>query len=210
MATKQAASITSFFPPVPKCRAQEECSVSAENNTDDSVAQDTSLFCPETEVTTPEDTDRQSTVDIAYFVTASSLTVHNQVKYRIIKERKPPLNIAKHTRTARGRVEPTKGAVTTSGLKFSDFLAYSRSTQGLFCLACVLFPTSGAHEGASRAQYLVTKPYQNWKDGKADLMAHAHLHYHQGARPGSALLYRPWKTLVFELTWQLLTKARSL
>jgi hypothetical protein len=27
----------------------------------------------------------------------------------------------------------------------------------------------------------VTKPYQNWKDGKADLMTHAHLHYHQGA-----------------------------
>jgi hypothetical protein len=99
MATKQAASITSFFPPVPKCRAQEECSVSAENNTDDSVAQDTSLFCPETEVTTPEDTDRQSTVDIAYFVTASSLTVHNQVKYRIIKERKPPLNVSIPSKT---------------------------------------------------------------------------------------------------------------
>ena len=62
-----------------------------------------------------------------------------------------------------------------------DFLAYSMSMQGLFCLACVLFPTSGAHEGVSRAQYLVTKPYQNWKDVKADLMAHAHLHYHQGA-----------------------------
>ena len=28
--------------------------------------------------------------------------------------------------------------------------------------------------------------------------------------PGSVHLYRPWKTLVFELTWQLLTKARSL
>ena len=67
MATKQqAASITSFFSPVPKRKAQEECSVSAENNMQDSVAQDTS---PETEMTTPEYTDRQSTLDIAHFVT---------------------------------------------------------------------------------------------------------------------------------------------
>ena len=68
-------------------------------------------------------------------------------------------------------MEPTKGAVTASGLTFCLTLGLRR----------VLFPTSGAHERASRAQYLVTKPYHNWKDGKADLMAHAQLHYHQGA-----------------------------
>ena len=52
MATKQqAASITSFFSPVPKRKAQEECSVSAENNMQDSVVRDMSLFRPETEVT---------------------------------------------------------------------------------------------------------------------------------------------------------------
>jgi hypothetical protein len=133
MATKQAASITSFFPPVPKCRAQEECSVSAENNTDDSVAQDTSLFCPETEVTTPEDTDRQSTVDIAYFVTASSLTVHNQVKYRIIKERKPPLNVSIPSKTHKD--SKRKGGTNHEWFEIFDVLAYSRSTHGLFCLA---------------------------------------------------------------------------
>ena len=106
-------------------------------------------------------------------------------------------------------MEPTKDAATASGLKFS-FLAYSRSTQGLFCLACVLFPTSSAHEGASQAQYLVTKPYQNWKDGKADLMAHAHLHYHQGAEAKLKAFVSTMENPIFELTWHLLTKARSL
>ena len=59
------------------------------------------------------------------------------------------------------------------------FLSYSRRASGLYCLACVLFPASGSHQGASRTNLLVKKPYQNWKDGKVDLTAHASVHYHQ-------------------------------
>ena len=40
------------------------------------------------------------------------------------------------------------------------FLSYSKSRDGLFCLACVLFNTS-AHQ-APRAKIVMTKPYRNW------------------------------------------------
>ena len=57
------------------------------------------------------------------------------------------------------------------------FLSYSKSTDGLFCLACVLFPTS-AHQG-SRAKILITQPYRNWKDTREDLKNHSVLEYHK-------------------------------
>ena len=171
MAMKRTASITSFFSPLAKRTAQEE-------RTQD----DNSLSYPETELTS-KDTDQQSTLDIADFVVAAS-TVPDQVKYRIIKERRPPLNVSipnKVYKDSNRKGGTYQRRCNRQWFDIFDFLAYSRSAEGLFCLACVLFPTSGAHEGVSRAQYLVTKPYQNWKDGKADLMAHAHLHYHLGA-----------------------------
>ena len=57
------------------------------------------------------------------------------------------------------------------------FLSYSKSTDGLFCLACVLFPTS-AHQG-SRAKILITQPYRNWKDTREDLKNLSVLEYHK-------------------------------
>ena len=57
------------------------------------------------------------------------------------------------------------------------FLSYLKSTEGLFCLACVLFPTS-AHQG-SRAEILITLPYRNWKDIIEDLKNHSVLEYHK-------------------------------
>ena len=57
------------------------------------------------------------------------------------------------------------------------FLSYSKSTDGLFCLACVLFPKS-AHQG-SRAKILITQPCRNWKDTREDLKNHTVLEYHK-------------------------------
>ena len=40
------------------------------------------------------------------------------------------------------------------------FLLYSKAQDGLYCLSCILFPsTSQAH----RAESLICTPYQNWK-----------------------------------------------
>ena len=62
---------------------------------------------------------------------------------------------------------------------FDNFklLSYSKSTDGYFCLACVLFPTS-AHQG-SRAKILITQPYRNWKDTREDLKNHSVVEYHK-------------------------------
>ena len=56
------------------------------------------------------------------------------------------------------------------------FLTYSKSTDGLFCFACVLFPMP-AHQG-SRAKQLISQPYKNWKDASTDLQSHTGKEYH--------------------------------
>ena len=99
MATKRKQPITCFFPPLPKRRDQEERAVSAEGNTHGSMDQETVL--PRSGVTIPEELseDERSDVDIADFVAASSLSVPDQVKYRVIKERKPSLSVSIPSKT---------------------------------------------------------------------------------------------------------------
>ena len=84
MAIKWTVSITSFFSPVAKCIALEEC-----------TQDDNSLTHPEMELKTT-DTDDQSSTDIAYFVIAAPSMTPDQVKYRI--ERRPPLNVSIHNK----------------------------------------------------------------------------------------------------------------
>lgn len=57
------------------------------------------------------------------------------------------------------------------------FLAYSEGDKGLYCLACVLFP-SYPKEGASRAELLITLPHDDRKDAMEDLRVHSQLQYH--------------------------------
>lgn len=54
------------------------------------------------------------------------------------------------------------------------FITYSCADDGLYCLACVLFPDS-SHR---RPKKLITEPYSNWKDALADLKFHAGCSYH--------------------------------
>ena len=56
------------------------------------------------------------------------------------------------------------------------FLAYSESSDGLFCLACTLFPMT-EHQG-SKAKLLISQPYRNRKNARFDL-SHAVLQYHK-------------------------------
>ena len=128
MATKKhkQPAVTSFFSPAPKRRAPEEHSVSADENMQlphDSMGQETRPLRPETEVAssyyTPEarfpgHQDPHSNLDIADFVTASSLSIPDKVQYRVIRRGSLHCTIVfptKPPRTARGRVEPTNDAV---------------------------------------------------------------------------------------------------
>ena len=55
-----------------------------------------------------------------------------------------------------------------------EFLSYSTSCDGLFCLACVLFPDS-SHRIAKK---MISEPYHNWKDFSEDVKKHASHQYH--------------------------------
>ena len=64
-----------------------------------------------------------------------------------------------------------------SWLSECNFICYSKSNDGLFFAACVLF-LMAVHWG-SRASSLITQPYHNWKDIKKDVKNHCTLQYHK-------------------------------
>ena len=127
MATKQtvSATTTNFFTPVLKHRSKEGPSVTVESNMHDSATQDGSFSRTRSQTKVEVIIlEQQPTLDIANILTASSSTSLDQVKYRLIKERKPPTNEvfqAKRTMTARERVVHTLGAAIASGLKRLTF-----------------------------------------------------------------------------------------
>ena len=53
-------------------------------------------------------------------------------------------------------------------------VSYSKSEDGLYCLACVLFPDT-SHRCPSK---LITEPYQNWIDATEVLLRLASCDYH--------------------------------
>ena len=57
------------------------------------------------------------------------------------------------------------------------FLAYSKASDGLFCLACTLFAM--AENQGYKAKLLILQPYRNWKDSRSDLSHHAVLQFPQ-------------------------------
>ena len=166
---KDQLRLHSFFLPVSKqCRKESD--------------QETSTDLQEAMSVSPTGTEEPASPDIANYTTKVASAIPDQVKYSIIKERKPSLQVKIPTRSYNDSSRSRGTYQRQCNREWFDmfpFLAYSRSTEGLYCLACVLFPTSCEDKGASRPQYLITKPYTNWKDGKSHFAAHANLHYHQ-------------------------------
>ena len=124
-------------------------------------------------------------LDIADFAADSLAVTPDAVKWRLINERSPLEYEKLPTRTYKDSKRNSGVYQRNCNREWFDvfpFPSYSRRASGLYCLACVLFPASGpvnSREGACRANFLVKKPYQNWKDAKVDLTAHASVHYHQ-------------------------------
>ena len=54
-------------------------------------------------------------------------------------------------------------------------MSYSKSLDGLYCLSCILFPSTSQTQ---RAELLIATPYQNWKKAGADIANHSTLKYH--------------------------------
>ena len=106
----------------------------------------------------------------------------DETKYQCIINRKPlrsikiPVKVYKDKRPRR-KLGTTQWMCNRQWFETFDFLAYSHQQRGLYCLACVLFPTD-PKEGATHAKKLITVPYDNWKYAVEDLKAHAKLTYH--------------------------------
>ena len=57
------------------------------------------------------------------------------------------------------------------------FISYSVKMDGIFCLACIMFPVNSSR--GQKASLFISKPYRNWKDARSDLLAHSVLEYHK-------------------------------
>ena len=100
-------------------------------------------------------------------------------KYLLIKERKNFRSSRKKTYKGKRK----KSGEINLHCKHSwfsefDFISYSKSTDGLLCAACVLFPMA-THRG-SRSNALITPPYHNCKVIKEDILKnYCTLQYHK-------------------------------
>ena len=127
---------------------------------------------------------RMTTLDISNFLDKDTTAPSDEVVSSLLSSRVPAADVAmpsklyKDARSPSGKISRS---CQRSWFEKFDFVSYLESSQGIFCLACVLFPSSGAHDGVKRAEILISKPLTNWKDALADLGKHSGLFYHQQA-----------------------------
>ena len=116
--------------------------------------------------------------DIKYII--GKKNVSDDQKLFLIKNRKPgeafkfPTRAYSDKRRASGQMFRS---CLPSWLDTHEFLCYSKAHDGLYCLACVLFPMP-AHHG-QKANLLISAPYRNWKDAASDMKNHSVLEYHK-------------------------------
>ena len=101
----------------------------------------------------------------------------DHIKYQLNLNREPDVNFkfpAKQYKDKRSKSGYMNQFCCRSWLKRFDYTCYSKGTDGLYCLACVLFPDL-SHR---RPNKLISEPYQNWKDAVEYLKKHAACGYH--------------------------------
>ena len=107
-------------------------------------------------------------------------TITNECKYLLITDRAPeksfnfPAKVYKDNQKKFGEM---RRFCFHEWFHDYKFVAYSKSSDGSFCLPCTLFPMA-THQG-SKAKLLISQPYRNWKDARSDLSHHAVLQYHK-------------------------------
>lgn len=122
-------------------------------------------------------------LDIADIIKLPLQDITNEKKFHFIKNRQPEKDFKFPPRQYKDSSE-AKGVKQRYCLRewfeMYDTLCYSKSTDGVFCLCCVFFPAT-AHHG-KKANKLVTTPYRNWKDARADFSKHGKLEYHRDSK----------------------------
>lgn len=107
------------------------------------------------------------------------LLLDDFMKLNYIRYRKPEPGFQFPARVYRNKCTKVgfmKNYCQMSWLDLFDFAAYSRLQDGLYCLACVLFPMQLSR---SCPKMMVTNPGTNFKHAKTDLRDHGRLPYHQ-------------------------------
>ncbi|CAM1299966.1 Uncharacterised protein at_DN0512 [Pycnogonum litorale] len=123
---------------------------------------------------------QKTVIDIADFVDSNTTSPNDELMMSLIKNRAPDKSLKFPPKTYRDKRKPsgeTKRYCLHEWFETYDFIAYSKSLDGLFCLSCVLFPMP-SHKG-TKANILISKPYRNWKDAREDLKSHSMLEYHK-------------------------------
>ena len=120
------------------------------------------------------------TLDIANIVRLTSSEITYEIRLALIKNcqpepdfKYPPKQYADKSRKEGVR----QRYCSRDWFRMYYMLCYLKSTDGFFCLCCVLFPMP-AHQG-KRAANMITSPYSNWKDAKSELDKHVNLQYYR-------------------------------
>lgn len=117
------------------------------------------------------------------------------MKFKLIKERIPEKSFKFPGKEYKDR-KRKDGTYTRycnrEWLTEFSFLSYSKVKDGLYCLSCVLFLTGSSTQ---HAHLLISTPYRNWKDARADMLKH------------SALQYRLHETFFHSITRRLSNKS---
>ena len=196
MSKQRDIALFSVRPSCKRPRAQQDASSSSEESeterrvTNEAVSQPSPFNSPVADYSSPKDSavssvpsshgvQRGDISDIATGTAASDPKDHQSLIMELLERRVPPADMKMPRREYQD--SKRKSGVYTrscnrSWFEMFDFLAFSEKRQGLFCLPCVLFPST-AHRG-SRGRYLISEPLVNWKDALSDLRTHEKLQYH--------------------------------
>ena len=123
------------------------------------------------------------TLDIANIVHLTSSEITDEMRLALIKNRQPEPDFKYPPKqyVVKSRKEGVRQRYCSrEWFRMYNMLCYSKSTDGLFCLCCVLFPMP-AQQG-KRAANMITTPYSNWKEAKSDLDKHVNLQYHRDSK----------------------------
>ena len=103
------------------------------------------------------------------------------MKFKLIKERIPEKSFkfpGKEYKDRKRKDGTYMRYCNREWLTEFSFLSYSKVKDGLYCLSCVLFLTGSSTQ---HAHLLISAPYRNWKDARADMLKHSTLQYHMNA-----------------------------
>ncbi|KAK3104654.1 hypothetical protein FSP39_007252 [Pinctada imbricata] len=145
----------------------------AETDCGEVPAADTSI---PVDVNVPGVSPVSSSLDIARCISEPG-TITDDLKFSLISNRIPHDNYRFPSRTYKDKRRKS-GVIhrrcKPEWLKTFEFLCYSESKDGLYCLGCCLFPDT-SHR---RSKKLISEPYFNWKDAMEDMKEHSTCMYH--------------------------------